>query len=178
MNYRRSPTGPRTAGKVWRTLAPCSLLLWGAPLHALPAEPRPGCAALLTPSEWNAISPGAEEMSAIARGEGHSECSWSLAGGATTASLTFWEASGMADALVPAESPEEFFEIHVKSAEQVRGTPRETLRGVGQRSALFRDGPVRELYVLTRSGVAHLLTDGLDDAQITAAGKAVGSATP
>ncbi len=149
-------------------------------LHALPAEAKPACAGLLTAAELSAISPGAEEMGAIARGDGHSECSWSVrgGGGATTLTLTFWEASRMANALVPADSKEEFFEIYVKSAEQVRGTPREALKGVGKRSALFRDGALRELYVLTRTGVAHLLTDGLNDTQIAAVGKAVGSGTP
>ncbi len=181
MDHRRSgKCFLRTAGTAWRVLAPLALLLWSVQLQALPAEPKPGCADLLTPSELSAISPGAEEMGANARGDGHSECSWSVrgGGGATTLTLTFWKASGMADALVPADSPEEFFEIYVKSAEQVRGTPREALKGVGLRSALFRDGALRELYVLTRTGVAHLLTDGLNDAQIAAVGKAVGSGTP
>ena len=79
----------------------------------------------------------------------------------------------MAEALVPAESPEAFFEIYVKSAETVRGKKREALTGVGQRSALFRDGNVRELYLLTKTGVAHLVTDALTDAQVQAVARAV-----
>lgn len=181
MNQRRSEKCfLRTAGTAWRALAPLAFLLLAAELQALAARPQPGCAGLLTAAELSASSPGAEEMDAIARGDGHSECSWSVRGGgdATTLTLTFWEASGMANALVPADSPEEFFEIYVKSAEQVRGKKREALKGVGMRSALFRDGALRELYVLTRTGVAHLITDGLNDAQIAAVGRAVGSGTP
>ncbi len=170
----------RTAGAAWRALAPLAVLLCGAQLPAFAAEPEPGCARLLTASALSAISPGAEENGAIARGDGQSECSWSVrsGGAATTLTLTFWEASGMANALIPADSPEEFFETYVKSAEQVRGKPREVLKGVGKRSALFRDGALRELYVLTRAGVVHLQTDGLNDDQIAAVGKAVASATP
>ena len=147
----------------------------GGPIRAEPAAPGPHCAALLTTKELVAISPGAEELSALERGEGHSECAWSVKGGgeANTLSLTFWESRSMADALVPADSPEEFFETYVKSAEGVRGTKREALKGVGKRSALFRDGLVRELYVLTKDGLAHFQTDGLTDAQIEGVGKAV-----
>lgn len=178
MSHRRSAeSSRRAAGTAWRTLASLAILLWPAALRALPAEPKPTCAGLLTASELSAISPGAEEIGAIARGDGQSECSWSVRGegDANTLTLTFWEASGMANALVPADSPEEFFEIYVKSAEQVRGKPREKLKEVGKRSALFRDGALCELYVLTGTGVAHLLTDGLNETQIAAVGKAVGS---
>lgn len=147
----------------------------GGPIHAEPAAPGPHCATLLTTKELVAISPGAEELSALERGDGHSECAWSVKGGgeANTLSLTFWESRSMADALVPADSPEEFFETYVKSAEGVRGTKRVALKGVGKRSALFRDGLVRELYVLTKDGVAHLMTDGLTDAQMEGVGKAL-----
>ena len=133
------------------------------------------CAKALSTVELGAISPGAEEMSALVRADGHSECAWSVKGHgeANTLSLTFWEPRLMPHALVPADSPEEFFEIYVKSAEKVRGKKREALAGVGQRSALFRDGNVRELYLLTKTGVAHLVTDGLTDAQVQAVARAV-----
>jgi hypothetical protein len=180
MNRRSEKGCIRTARTAWRTFAALALLLGGAELEA--AEPKPGCAGLLTAAELGAISPGAEEMGAFVRGEGHSECSWSLPGGGgreeSTLTLTFWEASGMASALVPADSPADFFDIYVQSAEQVRGAKGEARKGVGLRSALFREGAVRELYILTRAGVAHLLTDALSDSQITAVGKAVASATP
>ena len=134
-----------------------------------------GCAAKLTDTELVAISPGAEFMQALEPNPGHSECSWSVrgTGEANTLSVTFWEPRAMADAIVPADSPEEFFETYVQSAESVRGTQREALKGVGQRSALFREGGVRELYVLTKGGVAHLVTDALTDAQVTDVARAV-----
>ena len=139
------------------------------------AQAKVYCATLLQASELAAISPGAKEMDAFDHGEGHSACTWSVPGNgdANTLALTFWESAGMSSALVPADSPEEFFEIYVKSAEEVRSTKREVLRGVGLRSALFRTGTVRELYVLTRAGMAHLVSDGLSDAQVEAIGKAV-----
>jgi hypothetical protein len=183
MNERQASQGAIGTGrKSWRALAPLALLLWGAELRGLAAEPQAGCAKLLTAAELGAISPGAEALGAIVRGDGHSECSWSLPGSgsaeASTLAVTFWEASGMANALVPADSPREFFDLYVQSAEQVRNTPGELLKGVGLRSALFRDGAVRELYVLTRSGVAHLVTDALSDGQLAAAGKAIDTASP
>ncbi len=135
----------------------------------------PGCAAKLTDAELVAVSPGAESMQAFERNPGHSECSWTVPGNGdpNTLSLTFWEPRSMADAILSADSPEDFFEMYVTSAEDVRGRKRETLKGVGQRSALFRDGDVRELYVLTKAGVAHFITDGLTDAQMTELGRAV-----
>jgi len=144
-------------------------------LLAAPPEEKVLCSTLLTAAELNAISPGSESMAAIERSTGNSECSWSVKGDGdtNTLSLTFWEPRAMADAMVPADSPAEFFEIYVKSAEQVRGVKGESVKGVGKRSALFRDAKLRELYLLTNSGVAHLIADGLNDTQITAVGKAV-----
>lgn len=150
-------------------------VLAGTVVHAEPADQPVHCSTLLTAAELNAISPGSESMAAFERSAGHSECSWSVkgTGDTNTLSLTFWEPKAMADALVPADTPADFFAIYVQSAEQVRGVKGESVKGVGQRSALFRDGQLRELYLLTKTGVAHLLADGLNDAQITAVAKAV-----
>lgn len=176
MTEKRSWIGTVRSGRsCLATLIATAASLAGNVDAAGAAEKPALCATLLTLAELNAISPESEAMAASERSAGHTECSWSVRGNgeANTLSLTFWEPRAMAEALVPADTPADFFEIYVQSAEQVRGVKGESLKGVGQRSALFRDGTVRELYLLTQAGVAHLLTDGLDDAQITAAGKAV-----
>jgi acetyl-CoA acetyltransferase len=164
------PTARRAPAFAWLVL-----LAVGWPGGVDGATTQAYCATALSTVELAAISPGAEEISALVRADGHSECAWSVKGQgeANTLSLTFWEPRSMAEALVPAESPEAFFEIYVESAESVRGKKREALTGVGQRSALFRDGNVRELYLLTKTGVAHLVTDALTDAQLEAVARAV-----
>lgn len=171
---KRYRTAGRFAGSCLAALA-ATLAMPAGPLLAASPEEKILCSTLLTVAELNAISPGSESMAAIERSAGNSECSWSVKGDGdtNTLSLTFWEPGAMADALIPAESPAEFFEIYVNSAEQVRGVKGESVAGAGKRSALFRDGKLRELFLLTKAGVAHLLADGLNDAQITAVGKAV-----
>jgi hypothetical protein len=141
---------------------------------AQPAESTPLCASLLTAAELEEIAPGSEEMRAVEYAEGHSDCSWMLGGGGdATLSLTFWEPSAVTEALVPADTPEEFFEMHVRSAAEVGGTAGETLEGVGLRSALFRQEGARTVYLLTRAGVAHIVAGGSTDAQVEAVARAV-----
>lgn len=143
-----------------------------APAQA--AESAPLCAALLTAAELEAISPGSEAMRAVEYAEGHSDCSWMLGGGGeSTLSLTFWEPGAVTEALVPADTPEEFYEMHVRSAAEVGGTAGETLEGVGLRSALFRQEGALTVYLLTRAGVAYIVAGGLTDAQIEAVARAV-----
>ncbi len=133
------------------------------------------CATVLTAAELAAITPQPEENGSVDRGEGHSECSWKVrgAGESNTVSLTFWEPEATTQSLVPADSPEAFYEMLVKSAEDTRGASRQALKGAGLRSALFRSDAQREVYVLSRAGVAHLVADGLTDAQVEAIARAV-----
>ena len=160
-------------GRCWTTsLAIAALALASVTTaKAQPAESEPLCARLLTAAELEAVAPGSEEMRAVEYSEGHSECSWMVGEG--TLSMTFWEPGAVKEALVPADTPEEFYEMHVRSTAEVGGTPGETLEGAGLRSALFRLEESRTVYLLTKAGVANLVAGGLTDAQVEAAARAV-----
>jgi len=163
-------------GRCWTTSLAVAVLALASvdASKAQPAESTPLCASLLTAAELEEVAPGSEAMRAVEYAEGHSECSWMLGGGGeATLSLTFWEPSAVKEALVPADTPEEFFEMHVQSTAEVGGTAAETLEGVGLRSALFRQEGARTVYLLTRAGVGYLVAGGSTDAQVEAVAKAV-----
>ena len=66
--------------------------------------------------------------------------------------------------------------MNVRSTAEVGGTPGEALEGVGVRAVLFRQEGALTVYVLTRVGVAYLITGSMADAKLEAVAKAV--ATP
>jgi hypothetical protein len=142
--------------------------------QAKKAEPSLLCATLLTAAELEAAAGATFEKSEpLERGEGYSECSWTVRDGSRTVTLSFWEPRAMSGGMVSASSPEEYFEMIVKSAEDTHEVKRETLQDIGLQAAFVTHSDLRVVFLQTPKGVAHVLTAGVTKAQAVAVAKAV-----
>jgi hypothetical protein len=132
------------------------------------------CARLLTAADLKAATGATLEQSEpIERGEGYSECGWTVRDGSRTVTLSFWEPSAMSGGMVSASSPEEYFEMLVKSAEDTHEVKRETLKGVGLRAAFLTHSDLMVVFLQTPEGVGHIMATGATKAQTVAVAKAV-----
>ena len=114
-----------------------------------------------------------ELADSVKRGPGHWECAWMArgAGGLKTAHLTFLEPEALAGM-----APGQIFETNVKGFEEVSGSKRELLPGIGQQAALVKNAEQTVLYLETAAGFMTVVTNGLTKPQIAALAKVLGQA--
>jgi hypothetical protein len=141
------------------------------------ASAKPACVALLTADELKAaVGSALEDMGPTERGEGESECAWmGRAGGFKTVSVQFYDARAI-KASPSASTPDAFFEMIVKAAEESTSKKREAVPAVGQRTAFVPTDPQTLAVVQRPDGVARIVANGLNKAQTLAVARAV--ATP
>jgi hypothetical protein len=133
------------------------------------------CATLLTADEITKATGGKfQDMGARPRSEGETECPWMLRGDGPfrTVSVQFFDSRHI-KASPNASTPEAFFETYVAAAEGVATGKREMLPGVGQKAAFVPTSPQTLVIVQRADGVARIVANGLDRAQITAVARAV-----
>jgi hypothetical protein len=138
---------------------------------------KPACAVLLTADELKAaVGAALEDMGPRDRSEGESECAWmGRVGGLKTVSVQFYDPRAI-KASPNASTPDAFFEMIVKAAEESTSKKREAVAGVGQRAAFVPTDPQTLAVVQRPDGVARIVANGLNKAQTIAVARAV--ATP
>ncbi len=129
------------------------------------------CAGMLTAAEVKAATGTAfEDMGPDSRNPGESECDWMARGGGgfKSVAFTFYELKAIEEALIPADSPAEFYDLNVRSTEEVAGGKGEKLPGIGVRAVLIRNSEQLVLYVERADGLLRIVTNGLTNEQATA----------
>ena len=148
------------------------VLLLAASAHA---EDAPQCAMVLTQDELKAaVGESFDEVSKpVIYAEGHSQCSFFTAGGAKTVMVTFMNLHAIREGMISAETVLEFYEMSVRSREDVTGQKGQVLKNVGVRAALFREPEPMTALVAMKDGFAEIAAVGLTAGQLEAVAKAV-----
>ena len=151
-------------------------LLVGATLLAPPvrAQVPVTCGSLITDAELTkAVGTPMRAIGNDARGPGHTECKWMLAGQGAfkTLAVIFEDESALKAA--NAATAAKLFETYVSSAEQTGKSKRSPLPGVGQRAAIIDVSEQTQVIVQRTDGVARIITNGLSRAQVTAIAQAL-----
>jgi len=161
--------------------ATVSTILPAAPVTAQKAatSATTPCAMVLTADEVKAaVGAAMQGYPPDDRGRGNTECEWILRGGpggVKTLSVSFHDLDGIKLSPV-APTPDGFYEMLVKAAEDSTSTRREPIAGAGLHAAFVPTSPQTLAIVHRADGVVRIVANGMTKAQTIALAKAV--ATP
>ena len=160
-------------------IALIGLIVFTSPASA--TEISHDCVALLTAAELKtAVGVVFDEVSdPVSFSEGQSQCSFfaHTGDGLKSVMFSFWNRTAIREGMISAESIPEFFDMMVRSKEEVDGEQGTKIQGVGVRSVLWEGAELSTVYVEAQIGFAEVLAKGLTRAQLEAVGKAVARPT-
>lgn len=132
------------------------------------------CSKLLTQDEVKAaVGEAFDEVSEpTIYAEGHSVCAFFGAEGKSVM-LTFLDPGAIHNGMISAESVAEYFDMNVRSTEEVGGLKGKPLQGIGVRAVLFSTPERPTIMIETKKGFAEVASAGLTEKQLEAVAKAV-----
>ncbi|HVR30474.1 MAG TPA: hypothetical protein VMS86_13185, partial [Thermoanaerobaculia bacterium] len=101
----------------------------------LHAQEVPECARLLTQAELEAAAGEKfdEGSDPVVYAEGHTLCTFFAAGGTKSVMVTFQNLKAIQEGMISAETVAEFFDMNVRSTEDVGGSKGQAIKGIGVR---------------------------------------------
>jgi hypothetical protein len=159
-----------------------AIALIGLVVFTSPASAGHECVALLTGAELkSAAGVVFDEVSdPVSFSEGQSQCSFfaHTDDGLKQVMFSYWNATAIREGMVSAESIPEFFDMMVRSHEEVGGVKGTKLEGIGVRS-FFWEGEERTatIYAEMQIGFAEIIGKGLTRPQLEAVAKAAAAPT-
>lgn len=142
---------------------------------ALHADEVPECARLLTQIELEAAAGEKfdEVSDPVVYAEGHTLCTFFAAGGTKSVMVTFQNLKAIQEGMISAETVAAFFDMNVRSTEDVGGSKGQAMKGIGVRAVLFTESERLRMFVETKKGFVEVAATGLTAKQLEAVASAV-----
>ncbi|HVS03701.1 MAG TPA: hypothetical protein VMT16_13100, partial [Thermoanaerobaculia bacterium] len=90
--------------------------------------------------------------------------------------VTFQNLKAIQEGMISAETVAEFFDMNVRSTEDVGGSKGQAIKGIGVRAVLFTEPERLRMFVETKKGFVEVAATGLTAKQLEAVAKAVAAA--